>query len=85
MGLFLPFLYLCGVPAPTRCWVNKGKRLWVNEVNRFPVLGHLDKQFDFEPSEEGAGRGSAGIFPISPIGSFVAVYTSVKYSINLVH
>lgn len=49
------------------------------------ILGHLDKQFDFEPSEEGAGRGSAGIFPISPIGSFVAVYTSVKYSINLVH
>lgn len=64
------FLYLCGVPAPTRCWVNK--------VNRFLVLGHLDKQFYFEPSEEGAGRGSAGIFPISPIGSFVAVYTSVK-------
>lgn len=62
------------MPAPTRC-----------RVNRFPVLGHLDKQFDLEPSEEGAGRGSAGIFPISPIGSFVAVYTSVKESINLVH
>jgi hypothetical protein len=44
-----------------------------------PVLGHLDKQLDLEPSEEGAGRGSAGIFPISPIGyALVAVYTSVK-------